>query len=172
MLSHSWQQLCHTFANHLILLVYHLPLFPQRTGHQRENPSNLLPPPSPPLSLLSSCYSRGAALSPSKARTSCPRPSPTSGSTSRTDFSHLPLQLLRYFHLKSDFPLTFLQTLSSFAFHSQTSLKKKKSHPSFSFFPQPGPTSVTATRLNPTVLFSPHCFLRCLWWLLPAGLFF
>ena len=72
-----------------------LPLFPQRAGHQRRNPSNLLPPPSPPLSLLSSCYSRGAALSPSKARTSCPRPFPTSGSTSRTDLSHLPLQLLR-----------------------------------------------------------------------------
>ena len=132
MLSHSLQQLHHTFTNHLILLGYHLPLFPQRAGHQRRNPSNLLPPPSPPLSLLSSCYSRGAALSPSKARTSCPRPFPTSGSTSRTDLSHLPLQLLRYFHLKSDFPLTFLQTLPSFAFHSQTSLKKKKKKkPSF-----------------------------------------
>lgn len=58
---------------------------------------------------------------------------------------HLPSQLQVLSSLKV-ISLTFFQTLPLLP----SAKLLKKSHPSFSFFPQPGPTSVTATRLNPT----------------------
>ena len=152
---------------------------PADWSQQRGNPSNLPPPVSAPsessvLPSLLLLQQRG-----------CPFTRQGQSFLPQT----LPIYVFRVYFLKGSFPSTFttsqipfiLKIIPPWHFSRYcpllpfTAKLLKKSHPHFSLPPQPGQTSaVTATTLNPTIFFSPHCLLKhkCLWWPLPAGLRF